>query len=746
MPDILSDSTIDNLEKNLDQKTKIKNYSVGQYIGSNFHVDRVIGRGNFGYVYQVTDKRDNKPYAVKIIYEKYSERKPAVDRLVKIVSTLKKITHPNLVRLFEGGMVGGLVYLKLEYIPDQTLYDLISGFKDQKATKGFPSKSLIGILEQIIDGMENIKIPHLLLKPKNIFVSKTGQIKISDVGIFSAFGPTLKREEMVTFEGLQFIAPEVLSLKVLDSQSFEAADIYSLGKTMANCIELRIPLKETAKILHPVGQFSPDFISLVSSMMSHLPSQRPKSIEIVGSRLRSGTERDLAYAREAIPRPPKITEELPKPAEVAEQELQKEPFISPAEQSEQWVVRHPSQQAYEEEILATKHAATPSLIEKTEEESRHPSGFEGIELEPSTPILLIQEPLKDQVEKDLFKPRAREVAPPVPPLAAPSKTAPVSKPMAPIKRAALQKAPEKFFTFPIIAGLAAVLIVAVIALIWAFTPSQPSAPSTLPLIKNHQPSKSGEEINIKEGVQVGKVGKSFAVEDQLTSVVNDLLAEAEALSVANQIFWPRDNNAVDLYKQVLKINPNNKEATTQLAMLDKDYTHRAKDSLNGSDFAKAKEYATKALIANPRSIAADILEQIRKEEATKSGKLAVAPTPNPFQEIPKGPTPAPSSSEPEDHILANLTPDMIQKVVGKYQGRMRVCYAEALQENPSLKGRISIRFTINSNGDVSNAQVASSNLGNAAMDECVMRRVSRMKFPAFNNSPKTVVFPFDFQE
>jgi hypothetical protein len=92
-------------------------------------------------------------------------------------------------------------------------------------------------------------------------------------------------------------------------------------------------------------------------------------------------------------------------------------------------------------------------------------------------------------------------------------------------------------------------------------------------------------------------------------------------------------------------------------------------------------------------------------------------------------------------ITGRLPPEVIQRIVRQSFGRFRVCYEDALRGNPSLEGRVSVKFVIDRQGSVSMAADAGSDLADAGVVSCVVRGFSALSFPEPEGGIVTVVYP-----
>lgn len=91
-----------------------------------------------------------------------------------------------------------------------------------------------------------------------------------------------------------------------------------------------------------------------------------------------------------------------------------------------------------------------------------------------------------------------------------------------------------------------------------------------------------------------------------------------------------------------------------------------------------------------------------------------------------------------------LPPEIIQRVVRQNYGRFRLCYENGLRGNPTLQGRVSVRFVIGRDGSVSQVGNGGSDLSDPAVTACVTSAFRGLSFPAPQDGIVTVVYPIVF--
>lgn len=211
-----------------------------ELIGGRFRFVGAIGSGNMGEVNKAEDLlaaagSPERTVAVKTILRRRSgvlvdtrADTKAVDRFAREVRIMRRLDHPHLTRLIDGGVDdshGGLPYLAMEYLDGETLRDLIT----EEQQLPVPWAAAIGV--QIADGLSAAHaagIVHRDLKPANVMLTRGGTVKILDFGMGRIVDDP--QEADLTSTGVavgtaRYMAPEQFEAK----QVTQAADLYALG-------------------------------------------------------------------------------------------------------------------------------------------------------------------------------------------------------------------------------------------------------------------------------------------------------------------------------------------------------------------------------------------------------------------------------------------------------------------------------------------------------------------------------------
>jgi tRNA A-37 threonylcarbamoyl transferase component Bud32 len=210
---------------------------LGRYV-----IERRIGRGAMGSVYLAKDPRINRAVAVKAIsIEKEfedEELKEARLRFYREAESAGRLTHPNIITVFDAGEDKGLAYIAMEYIPGIPLRD----FTDPKRLLA-PKRALelAAATAEGLDYAHNQGVIHRDIKPANLLYNpKDGTIKISDFGV-ARMTDNNKTKTGIVLGTPMYMSPEQLGADDLTGLS----DLFSLGVTLYELLVGEVPFKAT---------------------------------------------------------------------------------------------------------------------------------------------------------------------------------------------------------------------------------------------------------------------------------------------------------------------------------------------------------------------------------------------------------------------------------------------------------------------------------------------------------------------
>ncbi len=194
----------------------------GQLIHHRYRLDRRLAQGGMGEVWKGHDLELNRTVAIKALRSDLTQEESKLRRLRAEAHNSANLAHPNIAALFEYYEHDGIGFLIMEYVPSPSLAEIY------KAQGALSATQLLPILIQTARGLyvaHSHGVIHRDVKPANIMVSNTGEVKITDFGVsYSNDQGQITQDGMVVGTA-QYISPE----QAQGEQATPQSDIYSLG-------------------------------------------------------------------------------------------------------------------------------------------------------------------------------------------------------------------------------------------------------------------------------------------------------------------------------------------------------------------------------------------------------------------------------------------------------------------------------------------------------------------------------------
>lgn len=259
----------------------------GKALG-RYHLLEKIGEGGMAVVYKALDTALERHVAVKVIlpYRELSDK--FLTRFKREAKALAKLSHPNILKIFDYGERDNLPYLAMEYISGGTLKDTFTG-------KPMPWQRSAQILMPIARALEAAHaqgIIHRDVKPSNILMANGHDPMLSDFGIAKIIDDDEETHDL-TGSGVGIGTPDYMAPEQGVGKADERSDIYALGTVFYQMITGRLPfkadtpmavmLKKSTDPLPRPKQFVPDLPSAVENVLlkalARDPNNRYKSMK-----------------------------------------------------------------------------------------------------------------------------------------------------------------------------------------------------------------------------------------------------------------------------------------------------------------------------------------------------------------------------------------------------------------------------------------------------------------------------------
>ncbi len=257
-----------------------------------YEISALIACGGMGAVYKGTQRALNRPVAIKILppeMEADTGDLQFAARFKQEAQAMARLSHPNIVAVFDAGAVGNLLFFVMEFIEGTDVAQLIASEGRLEAARA------IQIISAVCDALafaHEEGIVHRDIKPSNIMIDKRGRVKVADFGLAKAVNveSTLMTRSDVAMGTPDFVAPEAMipGMKV-DGR----ADLYAVGVMLYQMLTGAIPRGRFELPSGVIPQVDKSFDAIVDKAMQTDRDKRySTALEIKVDLERVGTRSD----------------------------------------------------------------------------------------------------------------------------------------------------------------------------------------------------------------------------------------------------------------------------------------------------------------------------------------------------------------------------------------------------------------------------------------------------------------------
>jgi serine/threonine-protein kinase len=288
---------------------------VGTVLGERYELIERAGRGGTAVVYRALDQRLGRTVAVKIIHDTLVGDEDYTRRFDREARAAARLSHPNIVAIFDRGLTGERPYIVMEYIRGQSLRQIIA---QQAPLAPLVALSYVEAIAKALSAAHEAGLMHRDIKPENVLITPSGQVKVTDFGLAKASHGDDSMTHSVLMGTISYLAPEIPTLGVPQYSS----DVYAAGIVLYELLTGHKPHtgEEAANILYkhvnvdvppPSESLTgaakariPDYLdALVQACTNRDPALRPvdgraleRDIAQVKRRLIQGVASDPAFA------------------------------------------------------------------------------------------------------------------------------------------------------------------------------------------------------------------------------------------------------------------------------------------------------------------------------------------------------------------------------------------------------------------------------------------------------------------
>lgn len=259
-----------------------------------------LGQGGMGTVFRGEHVKTSERVAIKVIASQIADQPRFRRRFATEIETLKKLNHPNIVRLIGYGEEQGHLFYSMELVDGPSLQQEI------RTNKRLPWRDVVRYGIDICGALKhahNFGVIHRDLKPANLLISPDQSLKLTDFGIAKLW----LGDEMTAVGAMLGTADYMAPEQAGDGPITIRTDLYALGNVLYASLVGRPPFagKDLTRVitaLHadapaPIDLILPelpmDLVTLIHLLLEKSPDQRPPTALAVGNRLRSILDDDL---------------------------------------------------------------------------------------------------------------------------------------------------------------------------------------------------------------------------------------------------------------------------------------------------------------------------------------------------------------------------------------------------------------------------------------------------------------------
>ena len=280
---------------------------MSEYIGNRYKIVKLIGKGGMADVYLAYDEILKREVAVKILKADMADDEMALERFKREAGAVTKLSHPNIVDVYDVGDDGDKHYIVMEYVKGYTLKQLI------KKRGPIPVREAVWVMRQLAGALMEAhrnNVIHRDVKSQNVLIKDDGTVKLSDFGIAVANDAMQITHKNAVLGSVHYLAPELSRGKQATMQS----DIYSLGIVFYELLTGDVPfkgetpvqvaLKHIKEEIPSVRRFNPEIPQSVENIIikstAKNPNLRYKNIAIMLQDLNECLKKSHAEDRKIV--------------------------------------------------------------------------------------------------------------------------------------------------------------------------------------------------------------------------------------------------------------------------------------------------------------------------------------------------------------------------------------------------------------------------------------------------------------
>jgi len=249
---------------------------VGRMLDRRYHVRSRIAHGGMATVYLATDTRLDREVALKVMHADLARDADFVGRFIGEAKSVARLSHPNIVGVYDQGADGEYLYLAMEYVPGRTLRALL------RERRWLPWQEALAVIDPVLAGLaaaHQAGLVHRDVKPENVLITADGRVKVVDFGLARASAAVGNTRAGMIIGSVAYIAPEQVTGAPSDARS----DVYAAGIVLFEMLTGRQPFTGDAPLAVAYAHVNSD-VPMVSALVGGIPQGVDQLVRAATSR------------------------------------------------------------------------------------------------------------------------------------------------------------------------------------------------------------------------------------------------------------------------------------------------------------------------------------------------------------------------------------------------------------------------------------------------------------------------------
>jgi beta-lactam-binding protein with PASTA domain len=275
----------------------------GRLLDGRYAVTARIAHGGMATVYRAMDTRLDREIALKVMHAELARDDDFVRRFTGEAKSVARLSHQNVVAVFDQGSDGPFLYLAMEYIPGRTLKEML------RDNGRLPPAVALEIMTGVLDGLAAAHasgIVHRDVKPENVLLTADGRVKVADFGLARAQTAAGHTRTGLLIGTVAYVPPE----QVTGDTTGPRGDVYSAGVMLFEMLTGRLPFKGDTPLSVAYQHVNQD-VPAPSALVPGLPAAVDQLVLAATSRDPARRPADAGEFSRAVRR---VREGLPEPS------------------------------------------------------------------------------------------------------------------------------------------------------------------------------------------------------------------------------------------------------------------------------------------------------------------------------------------------------------------------------------------------------------------------------------------------